>query len=168
MRLQPLVAGGYDDAVTDWLDDEEMAAWRGLVDVSARVMTELEAELEANHGINAGEYGVLARLSEVSDSRMRMCDLAAVLHLSPSGMTRRLDGLVRQGLVVRVPSDEDGRVMLAALTEQGRALLEEAAPLHVDGVRRHYISHLSRTQLRNLAGAFRAIERGSEAAADQR
>jgi hypothetical protein len=50
--------------------------------------------------------------------------------------------------------------MLAVLTDDGERFLEQVAPLHVDGVRRHFISNLSRTQLRNLAGAFRAIERG--------
>jgi DNA-binding MarR family transcriptional regulator len=91
---------------------------------------------------------------------MRMCDLAAALHLSPSGLTRRLDGLVRRLLVTREPSADDRRVMLAALTAEGRAFLEQIAPLHLDGVRRHFISQLSRTQLRNLSSAFRSIERG--------
>jgi len=147
--------------MTDWLDAEEMAAWRGLVDVSAAVMAALESELVASHGITAGEYGVLARLYEVEGACLRMCDLADALHLSPSGLTRRLDGLVRRGLVARQSSPDDGRVMLAVLTDEGARFLELVAPLHVDGVRRHFISHLSRTQLRNLAGAFRAIERNT-------
>lgn len=50
--------------------------------------------------------------------------------------------------------------MLAVLTDEGRAFLERIAPLHLDGVRRHFISQLSRTQLRNLSSAFRSIERG--------
>jgi len=136
-----------------------MAAWRGLVDVSAGVMGALEAELMASHGITVGDYGVLARLSEAGGSQLRMCDLANSLHLSPSGLTRRLDGLVRRGLVARQSSPDDGRVMLAVMTSAGRKLLEEVAPLHVDGVRRHFISPLSRTQLRNLASAFRSINR---------
>ena len=49
---------------------------------------------------------------------MRMCDLAVALQLSPSGLTRRLDGLVRNGFVERIGSDDDRRVMLAVLTEQ--------------------------------------------------
>jgi DNA-binding MarR family transcriptional regulator len=152
--------------MTNWLDDEEMAAWRGLVDVSAGVMGALEAELVAHHGITTGDYGVLARLSEADDSRMRMCDLASDLHLSPSGLTRRLDGLVRRDLVTREASAEDRRVMLAVLTGEGRTFLEQIAPLHVDGVRRHFLSQLSRTQLRNLSSAFRSIERGFESTDD--
>jgi len=155
-----LVVERYNRSVGDWLDEEEMAAWRGLVDVSAAVMGALEAELVAHHGITTGDYGVLARLSEAENSRMRMCDLASALHLSPSGLTRRLDGLVRRHIVTREPSADDRRVMLAVLTAEGRAFLEQIAPLHLDCVRRYFISQLSRTQLRNLSSAFRSIERG--------
>ncbi len=62
-------------------------------------------------------------LSEADGRAMRMCDLAARLQLSPSGLTRRLDGLVRAGVVERRPSETDRRVMLAVLTAEGAAVL---------------------------------------------
>jgi DNA-binding MarR family transcriptional regulator len=145
--------------MTEWLDDEEMRAWRGLVDVFTDVHASLEAELVEGFGVTEGDYAVLASLSEAPGRRMRMCDLAAALHLSPSGLTRRLDGLVRQGLVVREPSVDDRRVTLAVLSAAGFAVLEAAAPVHVDGVRRHFISNLSRTQIRQVGAAFDAIRK---------
>ena len=78
----------------------EQRAWQAFVAVSTVVTAELEAELQAAHGISVGEYGVLAVLSGAPDQRLRMTDLARLLHLSPSGLTRRLDLLVREGLVV--------------------------------------------------------------------
>src|SRR3982074_3491616 len=145
--------------MVDWLDDEEMRAWRGLVGVCADVRGSLEAELFEGFGINEGDYGVLVNLSEAPDRRLRMCDLAMQLHLSPSGLTRRLDGLVRPGLVTREPSEQDRRVTLAVLTSAGFAKLQAAAPVHVDGVRRHLIGNLSRTQIRQLGAAFDAVPR---------
>jgi DNA-binding MarR family transcriptional regulator len=145
--------------MVDWLDDEEMRAWRGLVEVVADVQASLEAELLEGFGITEGDYGVLVNLSEAPDRRLRMCDLAVQLHLSPSGLTRRLDGLVRQALVTREPSEQDRRVTLAVLTDAGFAKLEAAAPVHVDGVRRHLIGNLSRTQIRQLGAAFDAVRR---------
>ena len=62
----------------------------------------LEADL-APHGLTLGDYQVLVYLSEADDHAMRMCDLAARLQLSPSGLTRRLDGLVR-GRAGRAPA----------------------------------------------------------------
>ena len=143
----------------EWLDDEEMRAWRGLVEVYADVHASLEAELLEGFGFSEGDYAVLVNLSEAPDRRLRMCDLATRLHLSPSGLTRRLDGLVREGLVARAPSATDRRVTLAVLTEVGQAALAAAAPVHVDGVRRHFIGNLNRAQIRQLGAAFDALQR---------
>ena len=147
------------DGRAEWLDDEEMRAWRGLVEAYAELQAALEADLVSGFGIDGGDYGVLVNLSEAPDQRLRMCDLAARLHLSPSGLTRRLDGLVKGGLVARQPSEHDRRVTLAVLTDSGRATLEAAAPVHVAGVRANFVDHLSRTQLRQLGAAFEALQR---------
>ncbi|MEO8693354.1 MAG: MarR family transcriptional regulator [Acidimicrobiales bacterium] len=151
-----------------WLDDEEMKAWRGLVDVFADVEASLGAELVDHHGISSGDYAVLVALSEAEGHRRRMCDLASVLHLSPSGLTRRLDGLVKKGFVAREPLADDRRVTMAALTNRGMAKLERAAPLHVDGVRRHLLDHLTRTQIRQLGAVLSTVQRRRhEAMADE-
>jgi DNA-binding MarR family transcriptional regulator len=91
---------------------------------------------------------------------MRMCDLADLLQLSPSGLTRRLDGLVKAGHVTREASTGDRRVMLATLTPSGLAALEAAAPDHVASVRRHLFDHLDDEQVDSLASIFQAIKDG--------
>ena len=136
-----------------------MRAWRGLVEAYADLQAALESDLVSGFGIDGGDYGVLVNLSEAPDHRLRMCDLATRLHLSPSGLTRRLDGLVKAGYVAREPSERDRRVTLAVLTDEGRTTLEAAAPVHVAGVRTHFVDHLTRTQLRQLGAAFEALQR---------
>lgn len=140
-----------------WLDETEMRAWRGMVEVFSDVRAALESDLLEQHGIGEGDYGVLVHLAEAPERAMRMCDLAGRLHLSPSGLTRRLDGLVRDGLVGRVPAPDDRRVTLAVLTPKGQRLLEAAAPDHVDSVRRHFLDHLTPAQLRHLGNAMHAV-----------
>jgi DNA-binding MarR family transcriptional regulator len=130
-----------------------MQAWRSYVETQSDLQTALEADLQPT-GLNLGDYQVLVFLSEADDHRMRMCDLAELLQLSPSGLTRRLDGLVRKGLVERVGSDLDRRVMLAVLTPDGLALLEAAAPTHVDSVRAHLIDLLDTDELEALVRIF--------------
>lgn len=147
-----------------WLDADEMRAWRGLVEVFADVMASIEHDLIAEHGLSHGDYGVLANLSEAPEQRLRMCDLAARLHLSPSGLTRRLDRLVADGLVERMPSTEDRRVTLAVLTPVGFERLRTAAPDHVASVRRHLLDHLDRSGVLALAGAIEQVVAGREAA----
>jgi DNA-binding MarR family transcriptional regulator len=143
----------------EWLDDVEMSAWRGYLDSFASLRAVLEADL-APHGLAIGDYEVLVRLSESPDRQMRMCDLAVQLRLSPSGLTRRLDGLVRGKLVRREPSSQDRRVMLATLTDAGLAALTEAAPTHLRGVREHFIGRLDRAEVEALAAAFAKIRGG--------
>ena len=100
------------------------------------------------------DYGVLVELSEQEGGRMRMSELADRLLLSPSGLTRRLDGLVASGLVERHRCPTDRRGAYAVLTSAGTARLETAAPDHVEQVRRHFVDRLSRKQLEALADAL--------------
>ena len=141
---------------TRWLDPVEMAAWRTYIDTVHELTQALEADVTP-FGLTMGDYEVLVRLSEQQDRRLRMCDLAAQLRLSPSGLTRRLDGLVKAGLVGRQPSDEDRRVMLAVLTDEGYDRLVEAAPAHVQGVRRHFLDLLTRDEIMALSSAFAKV-----------
>ena len=140
-----------------WLTPLEQRAWRAFVSVVGAVTAELDVELEAAHGLSLGEYGVLVRLSEAVDERLRMTDLAADLHLSPSGLTRRLDHLVRDGFVVREACPSDRRAVYAVLTARGRRKLEEAAPDHVAGVRRHLIDLLDGSELEQLAAMLERV-----------
>ena len=150
-----------------WLDDDEMGTWLLMVEVNTAIQAAIEEDL-APHGLTSGDYGVLARLSASPDHRLRMCDLAEVLHVSPSGLTRRLDGLVRDGFVAREPSADDRRVMLAVLTDDGYKKLQGVAPDHVATVRRQFIDHLSRAQLRNMGAALRAVQDGTDSLHESR
>ena len=89
---------------------------------------------------------------------MRMCDLASNLQLSPSGLTRRLDGLVRSGLVNRQPSIADRRVMLAVLADAGAAKLAEAYPVHLASVRRRIIDQLDAADVDAFGRIFTTIQ----------
>jgi DNA-binding MarR family transcriptional regulator len=100
---------------------------------------------------------VLVQLSEAEGGHMRMSELADRLLLSPSGLTRRLDGLVRAGLVDRARCPTDRRGAFAVLTDAGRARLEQAAPDHVEQVRRHFVNRLTRRELEALVAALSKV-----------
>lgn len=145
--------------MTKWLDDEEMRAWRGTVELFIEVSSALDNDMLAEHGIDQRDYSVFVQLSEAPELQLRMCDLAALLHLTPSGLTRRLDHLVKKGFVRREPSTEDRRVSMAVLTAKGVAKLEAAAPGHVRAVREQLLDHLTRTQIRQLGALVESAKR---------
>lgn len=135
-----------------WLDEREMTAWRAFIETVHDLLRALETDL-AEHGLTLGDYQVLVYLAE-AEQPMRMSDLAVRLQLTPSGLTRRLDGLVRSGDVERVPDERDRRVMLARLTAQGLIRLEQAAPEHVRSVRDHFLAPCDPGDQAALARAF--------------
>ena len=139
-----------------WLSAAEQAAWRSFITTLPDLMAALETDI-APHGLSMGDYEVLVFLSEADDNRMRMCDLASSLRLSPSGLTRRLDGMVKMGWVDRASCAADRRVMYAHLTPAGRAKMEAAAPDHVASVRRHVIEPLGAAGVRQLGDLFQQV-----------
>ncbi len=141
-----------------WLDPDEQRTWRGLLAAQARLRARLEDELVRAHGISLGDYAVLVNLSETPGRSMRMAELASRLALSPSGLTRRIDGLVRQAMVARQACPSDGRGSLAVLTDIGLARLADAAATHVAGVRRYLIDPLAGPALAALAAGIAAVE----------
>ena len=141
-----------------WLSDDEQLAWRTLINVHGHLMSRLDAELQAAHHLGLADYEVLVHLSEAPERSLRMSELAERLLLSPSGLTRRLDGLVREGLVERQAYLSDRRGSLAVLTPAGLARLEEAAPTHVAGVRSYVVAPLGRDRLLQLAEILGQIE----------
>ena len=103
----------------NWLTSREMDAWRAYIEVQGDLINAIERDL-ATRGLTLGDYQVLVYLSEAEEQSMRMCDLADILQLSPSGLTRRLDRLVADGYVSRQSSPADRRVMMGSLTATGR------------------------------------------------
>ena len=143
---------------TQWLTPAEMRTWRAFVELTVALMAEMDGALLDAHGLTEGEYGVLVHLSEADEHRLRMCDLASALRLSPSGLTRRIDGLAKRGYVSREPSTCDRRAMLAVLTDDGMKKLEAAAPTHVASVRRSLIDHLDGESLERMAERIEKIQ----------
>ncbi len=141
---------------TKWLTAAEQDAWRAFITTLPDLMAALEADL-APHGLSMGDYEVLVFLSEATDNRMRMCDLAGSLRLSPSGLTRRLDGLVKAGWVDRAACAADRRVMYAHLTPAGKAKMNSASPDHVASVRRRMIEPLGADAFLQLGHLFARV-----------
>ena len=134
-----------------------MAAWRGLLRTHARVLAELDAELEQAHGLAVPEYEVLLVLNESGDKHLRMSELADAALLTRSGMTRLVDRLERQGLVRRERCAADGRGTLRGDHRRGRARFAAARPTHIAGVRRLFLDPLKKKDQRALGDAFDTV-----------
>jgi DNA-binding MarR family transcriptional regulator len=133
------------------LAPHELAAWRGLLTVHARIVQQLEAQMQAEHGLALSAYEVLMFLADAPDHRLRMSEIAARVLLSRSGCTRLVDRLADQGYVTRCAADNDGRGLYAELTAAGLAKITAARMTHHDGVRQFFLSKLTPTDQIALA-----------------
>jgi DNA-binding MarR family transcriptional regulator len=139
----------------------ELGAWRGLLRVHAALVKQLDAELTAAHKLPLSSYEVLLNLESAPGHRRRMAELADSVLLSRSGMTRLVDRLERDGLLVRDHCTDDGRGCYAVLTEKGAATLAEARPTHLGGVRAKFLSRFDDEELRALAALWERVLPGA-------
>ena len=142
------------EQLTPWLGETEMTAWRAYIVGSALLEHRLNRELQLSHGLSIADYEILVSLSEVPDMQLRMSELAAGIAHSKSRMSHQIRRLEREGLVRRQECPEDGRGVLAVLTDKGMAKLREAAPSHVQGVREHMIDLLEPDEQKTLGAIF--------------
>jgi len=132
---------------TRWLDPEEQKAWRAWLYSSSLLQDRLDRELTHETGISHAYYEILVALSETPLRAMRMSELADRCLSSRSRLSHAVSRLEERGWVRRQVCEEDGRGQLAVLTDDGFAALETAAPIHVEGVRRHLFDQLSPEQV---------------------
>lgn len=96
-------------------------------------------------------YEALYLLSQAEGRRLKRVDLSRRLALTPSGVTRLLEGLEQAGLVGRTTCPTDLRVTYAELTEAGAAKLEAASCGHVGSIRALFEAHFGDEEIDDLA-----------------
>jgi DNA-binding MarR family transcriptional regulator len=139
------------------LTSTEEVLFRAIMRLVITLPRALGDDLVRARGITANEYTTLMNLSEAPNRQLRITDLAAATALSVSRMSRLLDELQARHLVVKRPSDIDGRGNLACLTRQGFALLKSAYPEHLASVRRLVMDHIDEADTARVAQALEAV-----------
>jgi DNA-binding MarR family transcriptional regulator len=142
-----------------WLDADEGQTWLALARTLNRLPSELDAQLRRDAGISHFEYQVLAVLSRVPDHVLRMSEVATLTEGSLPRLSQVVARLEQRGWVRRTPDLTDGRYTLAILTDEGRTKLAEAAPGHVEEVRRLVFDPLTKAQSKQLGEIGRRIMR---------
>jgi DNA-binding MarR family transcriptional regulator len=139
------------------LDDERLTTAGLLFEAHAGLAAALERRLVDECGLSGQWFELLLRLARSPGHRLRMCDLAAQVALSPSGLTRAIDRLEESGLVVREHCPEDRRVSYASLTPAGLARIEAAVPVHLQHLDEYFVSVLTPEELEQLGVAMRKV-----------
>lgn len=138
------------------LDEDELLAWRGLLETQAHVLRALDEELQSVLNLSINEFDVLYQLW-AADGERRMKDLAEATLVTPSGVTRLVMRLEDRGFVRR-ESARGRQAVVATLTRSGEQLLRRAMDVHFAGVRRLFIDELTTTDIRRLRRLWQKLD----------
>jgi DNA-binding MarR family transcriptional regulator len=137
--------------LTEQAVEPAVQAWTRLLRASASTTRLLSAELQEEHGLTLNDYEALLVLSRAEDRRLKRVDLARNLMLTPSGVTRLLQGLEDAGLVERAACATDLRVTYAQLTDAGLDKLKAASGGHIASIRALFEEHFAQQEIHALA-----------------
>lgn len=157
----PEIAGLIDKLVAEEIPGGRgIGAWLALLRAHATLTRHLAVQLVEDTGLTLGDYDVLSQLVTAGGA-LRMTELADKAYSSRSGMTRRVDRLVEQGLVSRTETDADGRGVLVRLTDVGLARFKETAPIHIRDVGELFVAPLDDSELATVERAMKKVTRNS-------
>lgn len=143
--------------------EQELLAWRLFIKTHSAIIDYIEQELADKKRVPLTTYDVLIALFEAPGKQLRLGELNRKVILSKSGLTRLLDRLEREKLIVRHKSAEDGRGSYAALTEEGESKLREAWPVYARGIKQYFAAPLSGGDVDSLIRMLESIQRGLQA-----
>jgi DNA-binding MarR family transcriptional regulator len=145
------------------LDIAEEHAWQSFLGTALRVYATLNRTLVDKHHLTLNDVRLLGVLARSERGSTRMGDLADELISLPSRVTRQIHRLENQNLVRRHSSPDDGRGVLATITDEGREALTEAMVTYGTGVRDHFLTKLSRAQVNALGLSCHRVSDGLKA-----
>ena len=159
--MQVPAGSGISEAADKVIDEAApgrrgIAAWLSLLRAHATLTRQLAVDLVEQTGLTLGDYDVLFQLA-VAGGALRMTELAERAYSSRSGMTRRVDRLVEQGLVSRTETDADGRGVVVTLTEKGLSRFKETAPIHIRRVGELFVGQLDDQELAVVERAMKKV-----------
>jgi DNA-binding MarR family transcriptional regulator len=137
--------------LTEQAIEPAVRAWTRLLRASTSTTRLLSAELQEAHGLTINDFEALLVLSKAEGARMKRIELARSLMLTPSGITRLLQGLEDAGLIERASCATDLRVSYAHLTDAGRDKLEAASTAHIASIRALFEEHFAANELDAIA-----------------
>ena len=126
---RPLPFDPIEEAARHWARRWDgvlpMRAVTSLMRVQQLLIGRLDDVLRP-HGLTFARYEVLVLLSFTRAGQLPMGKIGSRLQVHPTSVTSSVNRLEAAGLVRRTPHPHDGRTVLAAITEQGRVVVEAA------------------------------------------
>jgi DNA-binding MarR family transcriptional regulator len=143
--------------------EPNLEAWIRFLRAHASLTRQMSARLEAEHGLTLNDYDCLVQLAYAPERSLRRVDLARSVLLSPSGITRLLDGLEREGWVEKRSCDSDARVTYAHMTDAGLEKFRSARKTHLADIEEAFGSRFTPEELEAVSSLLGRLLDSDEA-----
>jgi DNA-binding MarR family transcriptional regulator len=132
------------------LNEDEMQLWNMWKGSFKRIFGRVVKEMSEHTGLSEGDFGVLDRLVQFGEGKLRQQELADSMDWDKSRLSHHLTRMEKRGLVLRKPLDTDRGVQII-ITSAGRSALEAALPVVSKAIRRHFLSQLTDQDMESIA-----------------
>jgi DNA-binding MarR family transcriptional regulator len=137
--------------------DQAVQVWEVISRAHCSMTAALEKDLLPQTGLQLGWYQVLSHLSQAPGSMLRFQDLARVAGITDSGASRRLNQMIKAGLIDRHSCPTDRRGVYAHLTDQGLAAYGKAHAVFIRSLERNLASRLQPSEADAVHAALARI-----------
>jgi DNA-binding MarR family transcriptional regulator len=137
-------------------------AWSALVAVYQSVLHDVVGALEEDAGVDSGVFSALAYVARAeTPGRIPLATLQQQLHprYSQPGVSRLVQRMEQDGLVVRRTDPGDKRASIVVLTAAGRTRYKKANEVYTAAVREHFARHLTASEARSLVRILESVGR---------
>ncbi|RAW09560.1 MarR family transcriptional regulator [Paenibacillus taichungensis] len=131
------------------LNEDEMRLWNTWKGSFKRVFGSVVKEMSEYTGLSEGDFGVLDRLVQFGDGKLRQQELADSMDWDKSRLSHHLTRMEKRGLVLRKPLDTDRGVQVI-ITSVGKSALDEALPIVSKAIRKYFLDLLTDQDIKSI------------------
>ena len=142
--------------------DDRNTTWRLFLTAYSKLVDLIEQELALAELPPLMWYNVLVELSESPDHRLRMHELADIMVLDRSNLTRLVDRLEAKGLACRKFCPSDRRGAYAAITEEGSSMRQKMWLVYEQAIAKYFGCHLSDQEVAMFSKALKRMIAGTQ------
>ncbi|MBO2942609.1 ArsR family transcriptional regulator [Paenibacillus sp. F411] len=134
---------------TNKIIEDEMKIWNMWKGSFKRIFGRVVKELSEHTGLSEGDFGILDRLVQFGDGKLRQQELADSMNWDKSRLSHHLSRMEKRGLVIRSPLDTERGVQVI-ITSAGKAALDEALPIVSMAIRKYFLDQLTEQDIESI------------------
>src|SRR5579859_5338621 len=138
-------------------ESDSAKLWEGLTRAHNLMAAALEKDMLPGAGIPLGWFEVLNHLTRAPGGLLRFQELAKESGITDSGASRRLDQMIKAGLIERQECPTDRRGAFAHITAKGKAAHKRAHAVYMRSLERNLGSVLSPSEAASLRAALERL-----------